>query len=105
MRATTPLAFAIALTTAAVAAPAIAQDQPLSIVVTTHDLNLTTAAGQRALDGRIARAARRVCASGSRSLAAISSENACIASARANAAEQLSGETTVAVRPVRASRG
>ena len=47
------------------AAPALAQDaiaeQPVVSLVRTSDLNLGSASGQRALDARIAHAARDVC--------------------------------------------
>lgn len=52
------LIAAAALATLGLAVPATAQE---SIDVPYRDLNLGTAAGQKALDGRIDRAARKVC--------------------------------------------
>jgi UrcA family protein len=98
------LSITAALSIAAAATPATARDGAVSIVVPTHDLNLTSAAGQRALDGRINRAARQLCATGDRSLRAITAENACIAAVRESADAQLAGATTIAMR-LRAPRG
>ena len=64
------IAFASALITAAAikAAPALAEPAGRAVavsVVHTSDLNLASAAGQRQLDIRLARAAREVCANAS----------------------------------------
>lgn len=46
---------------AATPAPAAAQDKPVSAAIGFSDLDLSSDAGQKALESRIQRAARRVC--------------------------------------------
>jgi UrcA family protein len=53
--------LALALTAAALAVPAVAGDEASSVRVRYDDLDLTSAAGQRQLDRRLERAARKVC--------------------------------------------
>lgn len=55
------LAVATAATLLLTSAPAVARHAPRTFSVNHADLNLANAAGQRALDRRIASAVRRVC--------------------------------------------
>ena len=78
--------IAIAAAAAALAAPATAG----SIIVQHGDLNLTTAAGQKTLDGRIDVAARKVCGvADARAAGPLRAVKAlrCVAKAKASAAE------------------
>ena len=70
----------------AIAAPALAADG--SVQIQTSDLDLSTPADQHRLDARVERAARRLCDSGMRNLAAITAENRCIAAALLSVAPQ-----------------
>lgn len=65
---------ALALTAAAV--PAHAESAP-SISIRFGDLDLSSAAGQARLDGRINSAVNRACLTGSRDLAATGAERSC----------------------------
>lgn len=73
--------------------PALAGDGvPKTIAVTTSDIDLATAKGQKTLDQRIERAARTVCratdlATGSRIMS--QEAHACLTKARGQAREQL----------------
>ncbi|GAB4473730.1 MAG: hypothetical protein OHK0018_04030 [Erythrobacter tepidarius] len=75
------------------AAPAFAQPiEQMSLRVPISDINLATAAGQKALDNRIERAARTVCradspVTGSRVLT--QERRDCLAKARADARQQV----------------
>lgn len=84
-------ALTIATSIALVAiTPAAASDRDDAVTaeVRIDDLNLANRAGQQLLDRRIDNAARRICATGARGLAAVTAENRCIALARASAAPQ-----------------
>ena len=72
----------------AIALPAAAE----SIVVPTHDLNLTSTAGKARLERRIASAARQVCddiGSSAKSARERLQTSACVARAKATAASQV----------------
>ncbi len=75
--------IAAATTAAALLAamPALAQSETASANVYLHDIDLTSTDGQARLDRRINAAARAVCASGLRGLAARRAEDPCIAAA------------------------
>lgn len=104
MRSISALCLSLSTAVALVAAPAAASDDRVSITVPTHDLNLTTAAGQRALESRINRAAQEICNSGIRSVAARARDAACMANIRDQADAQMPGATTAALT-VRSPRG
>jgi UrcA family protein len=78
MRRTSLTALAALSAALIAAAPVRAQD---SVRVPVRDLNLASAQGQAALDQRIARAARRVCDTGTDPLSAVS-QRGCVAGAR-----------------------
>jgi UrcA family protein len=59
---TVKILFAVAAVAVSPLAPAVAQEAP-SVRIATHDLNLTTAKGQRMLKLRVAQAAAEVCGS------------------------------------------
>lgn len=69
------------------AAPAFASpSDPVSITVRYNDLDLNNPAGQAELNRRIESAARRVCATNDRSVAANTARRQCIATALSNVA-------------------
>lgn len=79
------LAAAIALP---LATPAAATGATESVVVAIDDLDLARSQDQQRLDRRIDAAARSLCASGARGIAALQAERRCVALARASAAPQ-----------------
>jgi UrcA family protein len=72
----------------AAAVPAAAADRDDSAQVRIDDLDLANPSDQQRLDRRVSAAARRICATGARNLAAITAENRCIALALESAAPQ-----------------
>ncbi len=93
----TPMAALTVAIAASIASPAAASGDQVNIAIPTHDLNLTSAAGQRALQGRINRAARQICETGVRGVRAQARETACMADMRNQAEAQLPGSTTIAL--------
>lgn len=95
-------AFSPALASPALASPALASEaSPPSVKVQVADLDLTTPAGQRALDRRLNRAVRSVCAdSGFRTGSRVMSREglACLAKARASVRDQVAALTTAQQR-------
>ena len=107
-----PFLFAVAAaaaaigSTAATVSPALAAES--GIMVPHQDLNLGTAAGRAALDGRIQRAATRICGSALINELKFAAEvAACRADVVATAQEQrdalIGGQRYAAVRVVRAA--
>lgn len=84
-----------------VGATAPAHAETVSRVVRTADLNLASVAGQKALNHRIAVAAREVCTSTSRDLATKVEESRCLRRAVADATVK----ATLAIRIVPAIAG
>lgn len=91
------LIIALALLAATAAAPVAAQADRMTVAIPTADLNLASAAGQRALAGRIHRAARTICETGLRGVRARGVEAECMADIRAQADAQLTDHSTIAV--------
>lgn len=90
MTRTTLFFAALAATAATVSFPAFAQDAVPSTQVHYSDLNLTSASGAKALRERVARAARRVCASdGEKSLSGATQSRHCADMALARAMPQV----------------
>jgi UrcA family protein len=91
-------AFAALGLAGAAISPALANDAaPPSVTVHVADLDLTSPAGQRALDRRLDRAVRSVCADGGfRTGSRIMSREgqACLAKARASVRDQVAALTT-----------
>ncbi|MFN3989678.1 MAG: UrcA family protein [Erythrobacter sp.] len=83
------LRLALSAVTLACAAPALAEQT--SIAVPYSDLDLTSEAGRKTLDTRLARAARWVCGGSApiRGLAQRAAVNQCLAEARASYAPQV----------------
>lgn len=91
----------IATVTTAFAAPAFAAPEPApSIAVRYADLNLASEEGAAALDGRIQRAADRVCGrdADNRDLTTIAAANACRKKAIAGTATQVAEAISAAHR-------
>ena len=82
--------FLIGLSALLAAAPAQAEPEVPSVAVRTVDLDLGTAAGERALNMRIAHAVRSVCGDADiRDLEAIRKQDACRTAAMAKAAPKI----------------
>ena len=83
------LALAIAATLAASSSPALANPGENRVVVSYHDLDLRSAAGQAALDRRLDVAVRKVCRTPhSRSVRVATKTQDCIAKLREEVAQQ-----------------
>lgn len=94
-------AVAVGLICAFASAPAFARPETQGAVVRIADLNLTTAAGEQALHGRVARAVDRVCGeAGVRDLKAVSAKRACLAATMAKVTPQME----VAIAEARSGR-
>jgi UrcA family protein len=78
------------LAAAALAAATPVLAQPITVTVPHADLDLTREAGRKALEIRVARAAKRVCGPlGTRDLSRVAAHKACLAEARASAQPQV----------------
>jgi UrcA family protein len=83
---------ALGLAGAAISPAMAGETHTMTIIVSTSDINLGTAQGQKLLDQRVERAVRTVCrANGlaNRPLAISQEARACLARARANAKQQV----------------
>ena len=69
--------------------PSAAMAESRSVTVPTHDLDLSTKAGQAALDSRVATAVRQICNSSERGMVARKAEEACAANVRRDIAPQI----------------
>jgi len=98
----TALGLASAAISPAMASPALASDtEPMTVSVRVADLDLTSAAGQRALDRRMERAVRSVCAAASASTGSrivAQDAQACIAKTRASVRDQVAALTAAQQR-------
>jgi UrcA family protein len=104
---TRTLILALSLTAAA---PALAAEAPTA-EVRIADLDLSTAQGQQRLETRVKSAARDLCATGERGVAAMTRQSECIADVMASAKPQADraiaraeGGTQLALLMVRAAR-
>ncbi|MBJ7441850.1 MAG: UrcA family protein [Sphingopyxis sp.] len=105
---TRTLILALSLTVAGT--PAIASEQP-SAEIRIADLDLATAQGQQRLETRVKSAARHLCNTGARGVAAMTRQTQCIADAMASAKPQAEraiaraeGSTQLALLMVRDAR-
>lgn len=104
---TRTLTLALSLTAAA---PALAAEAPTA-EVRIADLDLSTAQGQQRLETRVKSAARDLCSTGERGVAAMTRQSECIADVMASAKPQADraiaraeGRTQLALLMVRAAR-
>ncbi|ENY81409.1 UrcA family protein [Sphingopyxis sp. MC1] len=81
----------LALSLALAGTPALAAtaDEAPTATIRIDDLKLTSAKGRERLEARVHSAARQICATSARGLAARNSENACMATALAAAKPQM----------------
>jgi UrcA family protein len=95
--------FSVALLACAITgAPAIAQTHnDVAIQVDAQDLNLATSEGRDRLNSRVNSAARKICRSGMRGLAAVDIENRCIQVALADAQSQVEAAIANSIGNVR----
>ncbi|MBC7504888.1 MAG: UrcA family protein, partial [Sandarakinorhabdus sp.] len=76
--------------------PAAAASAPQAITVSYTDLNVASTSGHKALDTRIVRAARSVCANGGRDVRSLTAEARCIDDAVATARSKVYPSTASA---------
>jgi len=98
----TAIALVLASTAAVFCAPVHAETK--SVEVSYSDLDLSTAAGVAALNGRIDRAVRKICGYASTSLTHRAMWKSCVAEARSSAQPQLALAITKANREAFAFR-